>query len=73
MKMGPNEGSSGKSEDARQERLSEAEVLQLLSGASVEYEAYLSQAELAAVYRPSAELVYEPKYDWNTPMTLVTY
>ena len=40
MKMGPNEGSSGKSEDARQERLSEAEVLQLLSGASVEYEAY---------------------------------
>ena len=37
-----------------------------------EYEAYVALSKVLAGQVPAGN-VYEPKYDWSTPMTLVTY
>lgn len=50
----------------------DAEVLDILAEAEAECEAYVALSKISA-YRVPAEKVYEPKYDWNTAMTLVTY
>lgn len=49
-----------------------AEVLDMLADAEAESEAYVALSKISA-YRVPAEKVYEPKHDWSTPMTLVTY
>ncbi len=70
--MQPDETVSRGSESSRKDTLSDAEVLEKLAQAEAAYEAYLTQAELAR-YRAPPDVPYEPKYDWATPMTLVTY
>ena len=52
--------------------LTEAEVLELLAEAEADYDAYVALSKLSA-YRVPAGKIYEPKYDWSTPMTLVIY
>ena len=52
--------------------LTDAEVLEMLAKAEAEYEAYVALSKMSA-YRVPAGKTYEPKYDWSTPMTLVTY
>lgn len=63
---------SERSDSSQRSRLTDAEVLDMLAEAEAEYEAYVALSKISA-YRVPAEKVYEPKYDWSTPMTLVTY
>lgn len=70
--MARQETTSERSDSSDRSRLTDAEVLDILAEAEAEYEAYVSLSKISA-YRVPAEKVHEPKYDWSTPMTLVTY
>ena len=63
---------SGRSDSSKRNSLTDAEVLDMLAEAEAEYEAYVGLSKISASRVP-AEKIYEPKYDWSTPMTLVTY
>lgn len=70
--MERQETTSERSDSSKRSRLSDAKVLDMLAEAEAEYEAYVALSKISA-YRVPAEKAYEPKYDWSTPMTLVTY
>ena len=63
---------SGRSDSSHSTIATYAEVLDMLVEAEAEYEAYVALSKISA-YRVPAGKVYEPRYDWSTPMTLVTY
>ena len=70
--MERQETTSEMSDSSQRTNLTDAEALDILAEAEAEYEAYIALSEISAYRVPPAKL-YEPKYDWNTPMTLVIY
>lgn len=70
--MEREETTSGSNDSSQRNSLTDAQVLDMLAEAEAEYEAYVALSKFSA-YRVPEEKLYEPKYDWSTPMTLVTY
>ena len=70
--MERDDTTSARSDCSRRGSLTDAEVLEMLAEAAAEYEAYVALSKMPT-YRVPAEKTYEPKYDWRTPLTLVTY
>lgn len=70
--MEREETTSGSNDSSQRNSLTDAQVLDMLAEAEAEYEAYVALSKISA-YRVPAEKLHEPKYDWSTPMNLVTY
>lgn len=63
---------SGRSDSSQGITPGDAQVLDMLAEAEARYEAYVALSKISAHPVP-AEKICESKYDWSTPMTLVTY